>query len=115
MKRMEHLGTTPAGAATAPPLAPTTSRRGHGVALVLVAAILVGGSGGAAAGYAVSRTAGGPVAAPVVAVPAAQPVRSVTAPGGDGVVGVVNAVLPAVVRAVVTQILATQQEAPAVL
>jgi len=99
---------------TPPPDAPTPStplptpasttaaspRRRVSVAFVLAAAIVVGGSGGAAAGYAVSRAASAPLGGLAVTTSAARPVRSVTAAGTDGVVGVVDAIGPAVVTVV---------------
>lgn len=108
MVRMGDLSTAPVispASATADPAAAPRRRR-SGIALLLVTAILVGGSGGAAAGYAVSRSLGVPAVAAVAALPAGQPVRvvtgAVTGPvtGTDLVVGVVNAVLPAVVTVV---------------
>ena len=92
-----------------PDLTPTTTtlavprgaRRRGGVALLLAAAIVVGGSGGAAAGYAVSRAIGNqPVAPAATAGAPARLARAVTATGADGVVRVVDAVLPAVVTVV---------------
>ena len=81
-----------------PPPASRRTRRG-GIALVLAAAIVVGGSGGAVAGYAVSRAVV-PAAAVPATVTVAQPIRSVTTTGTDGVVKVVEAVGPAVVTVV---------------
>lgn len=95
---MEYLTSAPAPSATAP--SATAPRRRGGIALILAAAIVIGGSGGAAAGYAVSRSVGAPVAAATGALPAAQPIRATTSTGTDVVVGVVNAVLPAVVTVI---------------
>ena len=78
---------------------PASGRRA-GVALVLVSAILVGASGGAAAGYVVSRSVAGSRATVAAMAPLAQAVRAVPATGTDGVASVVDAVLPAVVTVV---------------
>jgi len=101
MVLMEDLTTTPTTPATFGTVATVAaaSRRRSGIAFLLATALIVGGSGGAAAGYAVSRAVGFPVAAATAAPPAAQLVRAVTATGTD-VVGVVNAVLPAVVTVI---------------
>ena len=102
MRPMEE-STAPTSSTTSAAPTPRRRRRG-GIALVLLAAIVVGTSGGAVAGYAVSRAAAVPPAGPAAA--AVQQVRAVTtsptAPTAkaDGVVGVVEAVGPAVVTVV---------------
>ena len=91
-------GTTDSVRPATPPPGTGRTRRG-GIALVLAAAIAVGGSGGAAAGYAVSRAVA-PAATVQAGATAARPIRSVTASGTDGVVKVVEAVGPAVVTVI---------------
>jgi len=95
--------TVPAAPVSAESTAVRPPSRRIGVAFILVTAIIVGGSGGAAAGYVVSRAAdrsaeAASAAAP--AAPAAQAVRAVPAAGTDGVVAVVSAVGPAVVTVI---------------
>jgi len=109
---MQEFSSPPATSTTIPdvPATPATSAapanrapshpRWAGLGLVLAAAIVVGASGGAAAGYAVSRSATGPAIGIAATVTAAQPIRSVTTAGTDGVVKVVEAVGPAVVTVI---------------
>jgi len=95
--------TVPAAPVSAESTAVRPPSRRIGVAFILVTAIIVGGSGGAAAGYVVSRAADRSAEAPSAAAPAApaaQAVRAVPAAGTDGVVAVVNAVGPAVVTVI---------------
>ncbi|GAC1698720.1 MAG: hypothetical protein NVS9B6_09240 [Candidatus Limnocylindrales bacterium] len=99
---MQELSSPPTGTTIpAPPATPAPSRsHAAGLGLVLAAAIVVGGSGGAAAGYVVSRAAAAPDARPAAPVTAAQPIRSASGTGVDGVVKVVEAVGPSVVTVV---------------